>query len=265
MASCIVVLPPWCTVVVSDPTDWPPPRVAGVSEIWQREQMKSTRLRQGLDAGSSVILRMLEGLNAYTTIPLAWAYRLSDQQDVIDADVRRWLDVFQATDPRHGLHSLLYAFEEFRGLFYYRLSRGNPTGALLARLFRHLWRPAESLSLATPEIGPGLFIAHGYATTLAAERIGANCYVHQGVTIGWDYRSERAPIVGNNVFIGAGAVIVGAVTVGDGARIGANAMVLCDVPAGATAVGVPARVFAGAGNVVALRREDIPSATTAET
>jgi serine O-acetyltransferase len=230
--------------------------VAEAREIWQRERVKSTRLQQRLDAGSSVILRMLEDWKAYTTIPLAWAYRVSDQQGIIDADVRRWLDIFQATEGRHGLHSLLYAFEEFRGLFYYRLSRGNATGALLARLFRHIWRPVESLSLATGDIGPGLFIAHGYATTLAAERIGANCYVHQGVTIGWDYRSDRAPIVGDDVFIGAGAVIVGAVTVGDGARIGANAMVLCDVPPGATAVGVPARIFSGAGNVVSLRREE---------
>ena len=95
----------------------------------------------------------------------------------------------------------------------------------------------------TPDIGPGLFVAHGHSTTLAAERIGANCYVHQGVTIGWDYRSERAPILGDDVFLGAGAVVVGAVTIGDGARIGSNAVVLCDIPDDATAVGAPARVF----------------------
>jgi serine O-acetyltransferase len=62
------------------------------------------------------------------------------------------------------------------------------------------------------------------------------------VTVGWDYRGARRPIIGDNVFIGAGAKVLGAVTVGDGARIGANAVVVCDVPAGATAVGVPARI-----------------------
>lgn len=208
-----------------------------------------------MDGGSSVLLRAIERGRAYATIPLAWAYRASDQQEVIDADVQRWLEIFQVADGEHSLHSLLYAFEEFRGVFYYRLSRGNPTGALLARLLRRIWKPVESLNIATADIGPGLFIAHGYSTTLAAERIGANCYVHQGVTIGWDYRSERAAIIGDDVFIGAGAVIVGAVTIGDGARIGSNAVVLCDVPAGATAVGVPARVFQRAGEVVPLRTE----------
>jgi serine O-acetyltransferase len=202
------------------------------------------------------LLRLLDRGRAYATLPLAWAYRASDQQEVIDADVRRWLEVFQTTEGEHSLHSLLYAFEEFRGVFYYRLSRGNATGALIGRLLRPIWRPVASLNLATPEIGPGLFVAHGHSTTLAAERIGANCYVHQGVTIGWDYRSERAPIIEDDVFIGAGAVIVGAVTIGRGARIGSNAVVLCDVPAGATAVGVPARVFQDPGEVVTLRREE---------
>jgi serine O-acetyltransferase len=202
------------------------------------------------------VLRWLDRAKAYATLPLAWAYRASDQQDLIDADVRRWLEVFQTSEDEHSLHSLLYAFEEFRGVFYYRLSRGNATGALLARLLRRIWKPVASLNIATSEVGPGLFVAHGYATTLAAERIGANCYVHQGVTIGWDYRSERAPIIEDDVFIGAGAVIVGAVTIGSGARIGSNAVVLCDVPPGATAVGVPARVFHGAGAVVTLRREE---------
>ncbi|MGC9960619.1 MAG: DapH/DapD/GlmU-related protein [Acidimicrobiales bacterium] len=218
--------------------------------------MTSPRVARRLDAGSSALSTVLDRARAYATLPLAWAYRASDQQDVIDADVRRWLEVFQSTDDEHSLHSLLFAFEEFRGVFYYRLSRGNATGALLARVLRHIWRPVASLELATPDIGPGLFVAHGHSTTLAAERIGANCYVHQGVTIGWDYRSERAPIIEDDVFIGAGAVIVGAVTIGKGARIGSNAVVLCDVPPGATAAGVPARVFDGPGEVVSLRREE---------
>lgn len=222
--------------------------------IWQREPVRSA-IRARLDAGAHSILAALESAKAFSTLPLSWAYLASDQQAIIDADVARWADVFRATPGTGSLRILLYAFAEFRGVFYYRLSRGNATGALLGRLMSHLWRPVAGLSIATPEIGPGLFIAHGQATTLAAARIGANCYVHQGVTIGWDYRSERAPVIEDDVFIGAGAVIVGAVTVGRGARVGSNAVVLCDVPAGATAVGVPARVFGAAAEVVSLERE----------
>jgi serine O-acetyltransferase len=183
-------------------------------------------------------------------MPLLLAYKATDKQEEIDGDVARWLAIFQVDDGRHGLHSLLFAFEEFRSVFYYRLASGNALGSLLGRLAKLLWKPTPGLSISTATVGPGLFVAHGTGTTLAAERIGCNCYVHQNVTLGWDYRSQHGPIIGDNVFIGAGAVIVGAVTIGDGARIGANAMVLCDVPAGATAVGVPARVFDRPGEII---------------
>jgi serine O-acetyltransferase len=198
------------------------------------------------DAVSARVLVTLEHLRALATVPPVWARSLSDQQQLIDDDVAQWLEVLGVNDGEHGLHSLLYAFGEFRALYYHRLATGNPTGALAGRVLRHFWKPTPGLDISTPHIGSGLFIAHGQATCLAATSIGRNCYVHHGVTIGWDYRGDRAPILGDGVFVGTGAVILGDVTIGDGARIGANAVVLCDVPPGATAVGSPARVIAGA-------------------
>ena len=192
-----------------------------------------------------VAARVMSAADRWLAVPLlpfSWAFCLSDQKDLIDADVLRWLSAFGADGNGQGLHSLLYAFKEFRSLAYWRLQCGNSSGALLGRVMRAVWRPTPGLLISTREIGPGLFVAHGHGTTLAAERIGSNCYVHQGVTIGWDYRSGRPPVIGDDVFIGAGAVILGAVTVGDNAKIGANAVVLSDVPAGATAVGAPHRV-----------------------
>jgi serine O-acetyltransferase len=152
------------------------------------------------------------------------------------------------TDRRRMLARLLYAFPEFRAVYYHRLAGGNATGVLLGRVAAHLWKSIPGLDLSGTPIGPGLFISHGQATILSAERIGANLQVHQGVTIGWDYRGDRRPIIGDGVFIGAGAKILGAITVGDGARIGANAVVVCDVPPGATAVGIPARILPAAGS-----------------
>jgi serine O-acetyltransferase len=171
--------------------------------------------------------------------------RLSDQQRLVAADTAYWLETLGANDGRHGLHSLLYAFREFRALYYHRLSSGNGAGALAAYLARSIWRPTETLTIDTAEIGPGLFIAHGQGSCLAAAKIGSRCHVHQWVTIGWDYKSDGLPIIGDDVFIGAGAVILGKVTIGDGARIGANAVVIDDVPAGTTAVGAPARRVVG--------------------
>jgi serine O-acetyltransferase len=90
------------------------------------------------------------------------------------------------------------------------------------------------------DIDGGLYIAHPVGTVIAAERIGRNCSVIAAVTVGM--RNEFAfPIIGDNVFIGAGARILGGICIGDNAKIGANAVVIRDVAAGATVVGIPGR------------------------
>ncbi len=97
------------------------------------------------------------------------------------------------------------------------------------------------------QIGGGLFLPHTVGTVLGAERIGNDCTIMQGVTLGtiepdMGFTVSERPIIGNNVLIGAGAKVVGRITVGDYAKIGANAVVLRDVPAHAVAVGVPAQI-----------------------
>jgi serine O-acetyltransferase len=72
--------------------------------------------------------------------------------------------------------------------------------------------------------------------------IGDDCIVAQNVTIGRNPGDRRVPVIGNGVYVGAGAVVAGEITVGDGAVIGANSVVLSDVPARTLVVGAPARV-----------------------
>ncbi|MBC8414610.1 MAG: serine acetyltransferase [Nitrospira sp.] len=94
------------------------------------------------------------------------------------------------------------------------------------------------------EIGGGLLIPHPNGIVMHPDAvIGPNCLIFQGVTIGTGGKLPGLPVIGGHVDIGSGAKILGGVTIGDHAKIGANAVVLCDVPGGATAVGVPASIL----------------------
>ena len=98
------------------------------------------------------------------------------------------------------------------------------------------------------EIGGGLFLPHTVGTVIGAERIGCNVTIMQGVTLGtrepdMQFTVSLRPVIGNHVLIGAGAKIIGRVMIGDYARIGANAVVLDDVPPYAVAAGIAAKVI----------------------
>lgn len=96
-------------------------------------------------------------------------------------------------------------------------------------------------------IGPGLVLPHTVGTILGAGKIGRNVTIYQQVTLGakiadFDYDPAQRPEVGDDVLLTAGAKVIGPVQIGDGAIIGANAVVLQDVPANSLAVGVPASI-----------------------
>ena len=95
--------------------------------------------------------------------------------------------------------------------------------------------------------GPGLALAHyGSVIVNGQARVGRNCRIHSGVVIG--ELDGRAPVIGDDVYIGPGAKLFGAISVGDGAAIGANAVVTRDVPAGVAVGGIPARVISERGS-----------------
>lgn len=97
------------------------------------------------------------------------------------------------------------------------------------------------------QFGPGFVLIHPVGVVVnSAVKGGCNVWIEGGVVIG-DNRGG-VPVLEDDVFIGSGAKVIGGVRVGVGARIGANAVVLKDVPAGATAVGIPARILGSTGN-----------------
>ncbi|HEY5930309.1 MAG TPA: hypothetical protein VIU02_08365 [Burkholderiales bacterium] len=172
------------------------------------------------------------------------------RRSIIEKDLDRWGRILHGR-PASGLRQCLMIFvrlmtfhPEFRNLFYHRVGIG---GRVLALLCREM----PALYIYTKEVGPGLFIQHGFSTVIAAAKIGENCWINQQVTIGFSNPTDR-PTIGNNVQISAGAKVIGKVRIGDNSKVGANAVVVKDVPADTTVVGVPAYIIRQNGKKVRL-------------
>jgi serine O-acetyltransferase len=117
---------------------------------------------------------------------------------------------------------------------------------LLGRLTSHFGRFATGVEIHPgAKIGRRFFLDHGMGVVIGeTAEIGDDVLMYQGVVLGGTSleKKKRHPTIGNNVVIGAAAVLLGPITVGEGARVGANSVVVKSVPPGATVVGVPGRI-----------------------
>ncbi len=117
-------------------------------------------------------------------------------------------------------------------------------------------------------IGKGLMIDHGMGVVIGeTAEIGDNCTIYQGVTLGGTGKDmgKRHPTLGNNVMVGAGAKVLGPMTIGDNSKVAANAVVLAEIPENSTAVGIPAKVVKRQGiRVDDLDQIHIPDPVAAE-
>lgn len=117
---------------------------------------------------------------------------------------------------------------------------------LLARIVANIARWLTGIEIhPAAKIGRRFFIDHGMGVVIGeTAEIGDDCTLYHGVTLGgtqWE-AGKRHPTLGNGVVVGAGAKVLGPITLGDGVRVGSNAVLLKDAPAGATLVGIPARI-----------------------
>ena len=115
-----------------------------------------------------------------------------------------------------------------------------------ARLISHFNRGFTGIEIHPgAKIGRRLFIDHGMGVVIGeTTEIGEDCLIYKGVVLGGTTleKKKRHPTLGNRVIIGSNSTVLGAITIGDGARIGSGSVVVKPVPAGATVVGVPARI-----------------------
>ena len=161
--------------------------------------------------------------------------------------IREDIAVVYERDPaaRHTLE-ILTCYPGVHAVILHRFNHGLWRIGLkwLARFFSHIARWLTGIEIHPgAQIGRRLFIDHGMGVVIGqTAEIGDDCTLYHGVTLGgtsWE-PGKRHPTLCDNVVVGAGAKILGPITVGEGARVGSNSVVVKDVPASATMVGIPA-------------------------
>jgi serine O-acetyltransferase len=156
--------------------------------------------------------------------------------------------VFERDPAARNTWEVITCYPGFHALFVHRFAHWLWGVRLrwLARLTSHFGRFLTGIEIHPgAQIGRRFFIDHGMGVVIGeTAEIGDDCTLYHGVTLGgtsWN-KGKRHPTLGNGVVVGAGAKILGPITIGDGARVGSNAVVVKSVPPGATAIGIPAHI-----------------------
>ena len=183
--------------------------------------------------------------------------------------IRRDIDAAIARDPAaRGRVEVLLCYPGVHALVLHRLAHrlwraGWP---VTARFVSHVSRFLTGIEIhPAARLGRGVFIDHGMGVVIGeTAEVGENVTLYQGVTLGGTSlkREKRHPTLERNVVVGTGAAVMGAITVGEGTRIGAGSVVVKDVPPNSVVVGVPGKVISRDGKrvreTVDLEHADLP-------
>ena len=162
--------------------------------------------------------------------------------------LRHDIDVIVERDPAaRSRVEVVLVYPSFHVLLAYRLAHAlwRRRWRLVARLIAHTARVFTGIEIHPgAQIGRGFFVDHGMGVVIGETSIvGDDVTLYQGVTLGGTSLEpgKRHPTLGNNVIVGAGAKVLGPITLGDGVRVGSNAVVVKDVAPGTVVVGIPAK------------------------
>lgn len=163
--------------------------------------------------------------------------------------LREDLHTVVARDPAaKNLLEVLLCYPGLHALWIHRIAHGlyRRQWYTLARLISHISRWLTGIEIHPgASIGRRFFIDHGMGVVIGeTAEIGDDCLIYKGVVLGGTTlaKKKRHPTLGNRIVVGSNSTILGAITIGDGAKIGSGSVVIKDVPPGATVVGVPGRV-----------------------
>jgi serine O-acetyltransferase len=167
------------------------------------------------------------------------------------ASIKRDIAAIYTGDPAaNNIWEILFAYPGFHARQHHRLAHRLYVWRIpfFPRWISHISRFCTGIEIHPgAKIGEGFFIDHGMGVVIGeTAEIGDNVLIYQGVTLGGTshLKVKRHPTLGNNVVVGVGAKIIGAITIGENTKIGAGSVVVSSVPPNATVVGVPGRVVA---------------------
>ena len=184
-----------------------------------------------------IIALIISGLFFWLYIPHLLLYLAGWKKETIDSDIKRQKEQIHIKLPNFlALLFFLHHSSYYRCVFYYRI------GPMIA-LFISWWRPGEKSFIIpySTQIDKGFYFAHPYSTVLNAKSIGKNFSCIHCVTLG--KKDGQRPIIGDNVTVNCHACIIGGITIGDNAIIGAGSVVVKDVPPNAIVAGNPAKII----------------------
>jgi serine O-acetyltransferase len=159
--------------------------------------------------------------------------------------------IFKKDPAARSVLEILFCYPGLHAIWGYRISHffWKHKFYFIARLLSHIIRFFTGIEIHPgAKIGRRFFIDHGMGVVIGeTAEVGNDVLIYKGVVLGGTSleKTKRHPTLGNNIIVGSNAIVMGAITIGDNARIGAASVVTHDVPANATAVGIPARVSIG--------------------
>ena len=162
--------------------------------------------------------------------------------------IKEQIKIIKEKDPAISSTIEVFLYPCFKALIYYKISHYFylKKHYIIARYLSEKAKRKTGIEIHPGAvIGKGLFIDHGTGVVIGETAIiGDNVTMFHGVTLGGTgkEKGKRHPTIGNNVFIGSGAKLLGNITIGDNVKIGANAVVLKDIPSNTTVVGIPGKI-----------------------
>lgn len=192
------------------------------------------------------ILRKIRIILLAFKIPIFYIQVKGNVRKLIWMDAARWLQKTPQSINGMEVFYLLISNQNFASVYNYRFKKNK----IVYKLKQCFFDENHNIEINTPDIGGGLLIPHNFGCVISAQKIGNNCQIDQGVTIGKSGSGkeqikevDNKPTIGNNVMITTNSIVIGNIHIGDNAIIGAGSVVTKDVPQNAVIIGNPQRIL----------------------